>query len=71
MDTSRIDDIRTPFTHLQAHLDPVELGRLEEFRRLQTAEQMFSVERLGLLFMQFIQDPALEQFLVRHADLRL
>ena len=54
---------------LQPDLDPVQLGRLEELRRFETAEQMFSIERLRPLLVELVEDPALQQLLVGHADL--
>ena len=56
-------------TRLQPDLDPVQLRRLEELRGLQTAEQMLPVQRLRLLFMELVEDPAFQQLLVGHADL--
>ena len=55
--------------HLKPDLDPVQLGRLEELRRLQTAEQMFSIERLRPLLVELVEDPTFQQLLVGHADL--
>ena len=55
--------------HLQANFDPVQFGRLEELRGLQTAEQMLSIESLRPLLVELVEDPALQQLLVTDADL--
>lgn len=54
--------------HLQTSFHPIQLGGLEELRRLQLPEQVLL--RHGFLWPgpQFIKDKALEQLLIRDAD---
>lgn len=54
---------------LQAGLHPVEPSRLEELRGLQLSEQVLLRHCLLRPCLQLVQDEALKQFLIRHADL--
>ena len=45
-------------SYLEPDLDPVELRRLEELRGLQGPKQMFPIQRLGLLLVELVEDPA-------------
>ena len=55
--------------HLQPHLDPVELGALEELGCLERLEKVLLVQRLGRAVVQLVEHPALEELLVAHAHL--
>ena len=55
--------------NLQTSLDPIELGRLEKLGRLELAEQVALAHGLLLALSQLVQDEALEELLVRHANL--
>ena len=54
---------------LQASLDPVQLGQLEELSLRERLEQRPLALRLGRFVMELIQDPDLEQLLVGNTDL--
>lgn len=54
---------------LQTGLHPVESSGLEELRGLQLSEQILLRHRLLWPCLQLVQDEALEQLLVRHANL--
>ena len=56
-------------TNLQASLNPIKLGKLEEFGLLKRAEQVSLVLSLGALMVQTVQDPALQEFLVADSNL--
>mmetsp|Transcript_6161 Transcript_6161/g.24641 ORF Transcript_6161/g.24641 Transcript_6161/m.24641 type:complete len:696 (-) Transcript_6161:121-2208(-) len=55
--------------HLQAHLHPVHGGLLEEFGRLERLEERALLARRRGPAVQLVEHVALEQLLVRHADL--
>src|SRR5690242_14018404 len=55
-------------TDLQTGFDPINFGRLEEFCRLELFEEIFFVESFGWPFVEGVENVALEEFLVGHAD---
>lgn len=51
-------------THLQASLDPVQRGDLEELGLLECAEEVLLVERLWWAVVECVEDIALEELLI-------
>mmetsp|Transcript_10676 Transcript_10676/g.30499 ORF Transcript_10676/g.30499 Transcript_10676/m.30499 type:complete len:201 (+) Transcript_10676:10494-11096(+) len=65
-----VEDVVPLAAHLQSGLDPVKIGALEELGALQASEQITLVLRFVGLAMELVEDPSLEQLLVRNTDLR-
>ena len=56
-------------TDLKAHLDPIQLGGLEEFGGLEGPEEVSLSLSLGRTVMQGVQHVVLQKFLVAHPNL--
>ena len=54
---------------LKAHLDPIQLGGLEEFGGLEGPEEVSLSLSLGRTVMQGVQHVVLQKFLVAHPNL--
>ena len=56
---------------LQARLHPVQAGRLEELGRLEGAEEVALLLRLGRPMLQSVEHKVLQQLLVAHTHLQV
>mmetsp|Transcript_33281 Transcript_33281/g.109100 ORF Transcript_33281/g.109100 Transcript_33281/m.109100 type:complete len:1053 (+) Transcript_33281:4096-7254(+) len=65
----QVQHVVTLTTHLQADLDPVQLGALEELGGRENVHQVALVEGLRRAVVQLVEHPHLQQLLVGHAHL--
>jgi hypothetical protein len=65
----KIEHVVALAADLEASLDPIESGGLEEFRRLEGGKKIALVEGLGTAMLEAIEDVALEELLIAHSNL--
>mmetsp|Transcript_2747 Transcript_2747/g.4977 ORF Transcript_2747/g.4977 Transcript_2747/m.4977 type:complete len:318 (+) Transcript_2747:225-1178(+) len=66
----QVEHVVTLPTNLQPHLHPIQFCTLKELRRLETFEEHLFVLLNVRTRVKLVQHPILEQFLIRHANLR-
>jgi hypothetical protein len=64
----QIQHVITLPANLQSSFNPVQLGNLEEFSGLELAEKTLLVHGLGRAMLEFIENVAFEELLIRDAN---